>query len=68
MISTEEAKRILDAAEMIYSADEMADTIRRMAADYVRAVRSISACSERNAWWGDVCWTAPTAIEISTRF
>jgi hypoxanthine phosphoribosyltransferase len=33
MIPTEEAKRILDTAEMIYSADEMADTVMRMAAD-----------------------------------
>ena len=33
MLSTEEAKRLLDTAELIYSADVVADTVRRMAAD-----------------------------------
>ena len=33
MLSIEEAKRLLDTAELIYSADVVADTVRRMAVD-----------------------------------
>ena len=38
MLSTEEAKRILDTAELIYSADVVSDTVRRMAVDITVAL------------------------------
>jgi len=38
MLSAEEAKRILDTAELVYSADVVADTVRRMAADITAAL------------------------------
>ena len=38
MLSSEEAKRILDTAELIYSADIVADTVSRMAADITAAL------------------------------
>jgi len=38
MLSSEEAKRLLDTAELIYSADVVSDAVRRMAVDITAAL------------------------------